>query len=57
MTYLEMLNLGHKLATGSEPAEPEVPIELKDVIPKLKDLDQSDLKIINELADRLSKGK
>jgi len=55
MTYLEMLNLGYRLATGSDPVEPELPIELKDIIAKLEQLDQDSLKIIDALADKLPK--
>lgn len=54
-TYLEMLNLGYRLATGSEPDKPELPIELKDVVAKLERLDQDSLKIIDALADKLPK--
>ena len=55
-TYLEMLNLGYKLATGSEPVEPELPIELKDVMLKAEKLNQSDLKLVDDLITRLIKG-
>lgn len=54
-TYLEMLNLGHQLLTGSELAAPDLPVNLKDVMSKLKDLDQESLKLISALADKLPK--
>ena len=54
MTYLEMLNLGHQLATGSEPVSPEAPLSHSEVSAKIKKLDQKDLKIINDMASRLA---
>ena len=54
-TYLEMLNLGHQLATGTEPIASELPVNLKDVIKKLEALDQESLKLISALADKLPK--
>ncbi|WP_300463169.1 helix-turn-helix transcriptional regulator [Desulfobacula sp.] len=54
-TYLEMLNLGHQLTTGSDPIKQELPVVLKDVVSKLGKLDQKDLKLVDELVTRLSK--
>ena len=52
-SILEMLLLGHQLATGIEPVAPEIPVNLKDVILKLEGLDQESLKLISALADKL----
>jgi len=38
MTYLEMLNLGHELITGSKPSVPEVEIDHSTVSKKLESL-------------------
>lgn len=54
MTYLEMLNLGYQLMTGSKSVVPEVPVTLSETIQNLEKLDQKDLKIINDMASRLA---
>lgn len=54
-TYLGMLQLGHKLTTGTEPIAPDTSVNLKDVVSKLESMNQQDLKLINDMVTRLSK--
>jgi len=53
-TYLEMLNLGHRLETGSDSPAPEISVNMAELFSKLEKLDQKDLILINGLASRLS---
>lgn len=57
MTYLEMLNLGYRLTTGSDPVCPETSITPKEIMANLELLDQDSLKIIDALVDKLAKNK
>ena len=53
-TYLEMLLLGHQLATGIVPVAPEILVDLREVISKLESMNQQDLKLMNDMATRLT---
>ena len=54
LTLFEMLSLGYQLTTGSKPMPPKVPMDIQEVVRRLEDLSQDDLKIIDDLARRLS---
>ena len=54
-SYLEMLNIGHFIMTGNYIKESYIPINFKNLVSKLERLSSNDLKLIDDLANRLSR--